>query len=61
MAVPPAVNGPPFVFANGIPLTRDRLVEAVRHALQQAEIPAAGTQETALGLGLPHLQASLQE
>ena len=43
MAVPGAVNGPPFVFANGIPLTRDRLVEAVRHALQQVEIPAAGT------------------
>lgn len=42
MAVRPAVDGPLFVFANGTPLTRDRLVEAVRHALQQAGVPAAG-------------------
>ena len=42
MAVRAAVNGPLFVFANGTPLTRDRLVEAVRRALQQAGIPTAG-------------------
>ena len=42
LAVRPAVNGPLFVFANGTPLTRDRLVEAVRRALQQAGVPATG-------------------
>ncbi len=42
MAVRPAVNGPLFVFANGSPLTRDRLVKAVRLALQQAGVPATG-------------------
>ena len=42
MAVRPAVKGPLFVFANGTRLTRDRLVEAVCRALQQAGIPTAG-------------------
>ena len=42
IAVCPAVNGPLFVFANGTLLTRDRLVEAVHRALQQAGAPAAG-------------------
>lgn len=42
MAVRPAGIGPLFVFENGTPLTRDRLVEAVRRALHQAGVPAAG-------------------
>ena len=39
MAVRPDVNGAPFVFANGTPLTRDRMVEAVCCALQKAGVP----------------------
>ena len=42
MAVRPAINGALFVFANGTPLTRDRLVEAVRCALRKAGVPATG-------------------
>ena len=42
MAVRQAVDGPLFVFANGTPLTRDRLVKAVRRALLQPGVPAAG-------------------
>ena len=42
MAIRPPGNGALFVFANGTPLTRDKLVEAVRCALQKAGVPAAG-------------------
>ena len=36
MAVRPARQGPLFVYTDGTPLTRDRLVETVRRTLQQA-------------------------
>ena len=38
MAVRPAAQGPLFVEVDGTPLTRDKLVTAVRQALQQAGV-----------------------
>ena len=42
MAARPARQGPLFVYTDGTPLTRDRLVETVRRTLQQARISPAG-------------------
>ena len=42
MAVRPARQGPLFVYMDGTPLTRDKLVETVRRTLQQAGISPAG-------------------
>ena len=42
LAIRPAVEGPLFVFSDGSPLTRDKLVDAVRHVLGRAGISAAG-------------------
>ena len=42
LAIRPAVEGPLFVFSDGSPLTRDKLVDAVRQALGRAGISAAG-------------------
>ena len=53
MAIRPAVNGPLFVFANGTPLTRDRLVVVPYSKLGS---PQVVTQDTASGFGLPHQQ-----
>ena len=41
MAVCPAVQGPLFIYADRSPLPRDKLVDAVRMALEQAGVPAA--------------------
>ena len=41
MAVCPAVQGPLFIEVDGTPLTRDKLVTAVRQALQQAGVQSA--------------------
>ena len=42
MAARPAVRGPLFVYADGSPLTRERLVAAVKRALERAGVSGAG-------------------
>ena len=42
LAVHPCNHGPLFIYADGTPLTREKLVEAVRQALQQAGVSPAG-------------------
>ena len=42
MAVRPAVQGPLFVYADCSPLTRERLVEAVRRPLERAGVSGTG-------------------
>ena len=42
MAICPSVPGPLFIFKDGSPLTRERLVKAVRQALSEAGIDTTG-------------------
>ena len=51
MTVRPAGQGPLFVYVDGTPLTRDKLVETVQHMLQQAGVSPAGSSGHSFRIG----------
>ena len=63
MAVRRAGQGPLFVYVDGTPLTRDRLVETVRRILRQAGVSPAGYSGHSfrIGAATTSAQAGLQD